>query len=348
MYCSACGAFNEDSAVQCQCGSRFVPQTVSAVAPARHQVSFHGEGGTLLGIYLVNLLLSIITLGIYSFWGRVKVRKYIYSQTEFQGDRFAYHGTGGELLRGWLKALGFFVVLVLQLLLCQFLFGQKTGVVIGAIVFYGGLVVIIPLALVGAWRYRLSRTSFRGIRFSFRGRTGEFFKIYVGGVILTVITLGFYTPYFWNKIRRFFVQNAYFGNARFAYDGEGSDLFGPYVIMLLLVLPTLGMCRFWFMAKLQRHYWSHTTFGGARFESTITGMDLFGLTFTNFLLVVFTLGIGMPWARVRQIRLVLANLYLHGTIDIAAIQQEALAASATGEELATLVETDGFDVGLGL
>jgi hypothetical protein len=58
-------------------------------------------------IELKTLLLSILTLGVYSFWGRTEVRKYVWSQSEFEGDRFAYHGTGGELLRGWLKAILF-------------------------------------------------------------------------------------------------------------------------------------------------------------------------------------------------------------------------------------------------
>lgn len=73
-------------------------------------ISFHGEGGTLFGIYVVNLFLTLITLGIYSFWGRVKVRNYIWGQIEFEGDRLSYHGTAIETLKGWIKAAVFFGV----------------------------------------------------------------------------------------------------------------------------------------------------------------------------------------------------------------------------------------------
>ena len=73
--------------------------------PNVHRLSFHGSGGSLFGIQIVNLFLTLVTLGIYSFWGRVKVRKYMMSQSDFEGDRFAYHGTGKELLIGWLKAI---------------------------------------------------------------------------------------------------------------------------------------------------------------------------------------------------------------------------------------------------
>ena len=69
------------------------------------KLRFHGTGGSLFGIHIVNMLLTGLTLGIYYFWGKVKVRNYVFSQSEFEGDRFAYHGTGKELLLGWLKGM---------------------------------------------------------------------------------------------------------------------------------------------------------------------------------------------------------------------------------------------------
>ena len=62
------------------------------------KLRFHGTGGSLFGIHIVNMLLTGLTLGIYYFWGKVKVRNYVFSQSEFEGDRFAYHGTGKELI----------------------------------------------------------------------------------------------------------------------------------------------------------------------------------------------------------------------------------------------------------
>ncbi len=54
------------------------------------KLEYHGTGGTLLGISIVNLLLTILTLGIYSFWARTKLRRYFYAETELAGDRFAF------------------------------------------------------------------------------------------------------------------------------------------------------------------------------------------------------------------------------------------------------------------
>ncbi|HTB33618.1 MAG TPA: DUF898 family protein, partial [bacterium] len=66
--------------------------------------SYLGDAGTLFGIQVVNLFLTICTLGIYHFWGKTRLRKYLWGQLEFEGDRFSYHGTAQEILRGWVKA----------------------------------------------------------------------------------------------------------------------------------------------------------------------------------------------------------------------------------------------------
>src|SRR5579859_3627656 len=130
---------------------------------------FFGEGGTLFGIHLVNLFLSLVTLGIYFFWGRVKLRKYLWGQIEFEGDRLSYHGTGKETLLGWLKAAVVFGIPYVALQNGPKWAGAGSGVIIvGALLSTFLILVFIPMAVVGARRYRLSRTAWRGIRFSFR------------------------------------------------------------------------------------------------------------------------------------------------------------------------------------
>ena len=86
----------------------FEPQPTPPPAPPSglaRRPTFHGTGGTLFGIHIVNTLLTIVTLGVYYFWAKTRLRRYLFSQTEIEGDRFAYHGTGRELLLGTLKAV---------------------------------------------------------------------------------------------------------------------------------------------------------------------------------------------------------------------------------------------------
>jgi uncharacterized membrane protein YjgN (DUF898 family) len=61
---------------------------------------------------------------------------------------------------------------------------------LGLIVFYVGFFLIIPLAIHGSYRYRLSRTSWRGIHFGYRGNLKEFYKLYMKNIFLSVITFG--------------------------------------------------------------------------------------------------------------------------------------------------------------
>lgn len=265
---------------------------------ASHQIRrlfFHGSVGSLFGIQIVNIVLSLLTLGVYSFWGRVKVRKYLMSQTQFEGNRFAYHGTGKELLISFLKALIVFGVPIGMVAVIR---GLSNGGILfktaATIVFFCIFMVLIPFATVAMRRYRLSRVSWHGVRFSFRGPAWDFIKLFSGGSLLTLITLGLYYPIFITKKHAFNVSYSYFGNERFHFIGQGSDLFSSYLLAILLTPFTLGLCWFWFSAKKQRYFWSHTAFSTAYFHSTVTGGRLLLLNLGNLLLFVFSLGLG--WA----------------------------------------------------
>lgn len=309
------------------------------------RLSFHGSGGSLFGIHIVNVFLTIVTLGVYYFWGKVKVRRYLLHETEFEGDRFAYHGTGKELLIGFLKAVLVFGVPVTLLNAAPQLLGWRTEFQILAVVLiYAITVIFIPVAIVGTRRYRLSRTSWRGIRFSFRGRVVEFIRLFVLGMLLTTVTLGLYYPIFATRRYGFLTAHSYFGTQQADFNGRGQDLFRSYLLALLLTLPTLGLCWFWFVAKKRRYFWNHTFFATSRFQSTVTGGPFFLLKLTNLLLLFVTIGLAWPWVVVRNIRFDSQYLALRGPLDLAVIQQDAQAASATGEGLSGFLDT-GFDLG---
>src|SRR5687768_13773000 len=138
--------------------SREVPMAANVA-----KLRYHGTGGSFFGLLIVNALLSVITLGIYSFWARSKVREFHYSHTEMDGDRFAYHGTGGELLTGALKATGIIFVLAVVLVGATMLTGGEAasplvqaGIMLA---FYVVIGLLLILAVNGARRYRLSRSS---------------------------------------------------------------------------------------------------------------------------------------------------------------------------------------------
>jgi uncharacterized membrane protein YjgN (DUF898 family) len=353
--CKCCGMGLDPSPPSPLSSSRLVPGpvtstpvSVQSATPLRSSqglLTFHGAGGPLFSIYIINVLLTIVTCGIYYFWGKVKVQNYLLNQTEIEGDRFAFHATGKELLIGFLKAVLIFVLPSALLNTLPELMGAAVLIKWGAaILAYGIIMVFIPIAMVGARRFRFSRTSWRGIRFSFRGQAWEFVRLFTWGLFLTAMTLGIYYPVFDTRRYGFFVSHSYFGNRQFRFNGNWRELFGAYLLTLALTLPTLGLCWFWYMARKQRFFWAHTFFGSARFRYDVTGRALLNFHLGNLLLLVVTLGVALPWIMIRKIHFVSKYLALEGALDVASIRQEVQKASATVEALAGFVGA-GFDVG---
>lgn len=352
----------------------------SAVAPGAHALAFAGQGGSLFGIHLVNVFLTLVTVGVYYFWAKVRVRRYLLSQTEFEGDRFAYHGTGKELLVGFLRALGLFGIPYVVLNVGPDLMGLdllSRGLA-------GLALTIVTLAFIGyaqvaSRRYRLSRTSWRGIRFSFRGRIQEYVVLYLRGVLLTALTLGLYYPWFQIRRQAYLTAHAYFGNRAFGFDGRGGELARQLVVpvlgfvvfavgwvlavatqpsyalygehlglgilaTVLGLLLALGVSGIWVLARERRYLWNQTTFGDARFDCTITGWGLAVLKGINLVMLVGTLGLAWPWVAVRNVRFILDRLTLKGQLDPDSIVQDAKGATATGEGVSDLLDT-GMDFG---
>lgn len=300
---------------------------------------FHGNGSSLFGIFVINVLLTLLTLGVYYFWGKAKIRRYMHSQTELHNSRFSNHTTGGELCIGWIKAIILIVTIVLISEIPSFFWEDMTHEWITLLAFYGLLLfVFLPLAIVGSLRFRLSRTSYRGIRFSFRGNSKTFFKIYYIGLLKTIFTLGLYYPYFETKIRLFLTRNVRFGTGRFKFFGTGRNLFWYFVLNLLLTPFTLGLCWYWYSALKTRYYWSCTTFEGVSFHSTVVGSRLLFLKIENFILLAISLGLAWPWVAVRNNRFSCDYLVLSDQPDFSSIAQDFSDAGATGEGLSDYLD----------
>lgn len=323
------------------------PAPVETPVGPVNKLNFNGQGSTYFGIFIINRLLSVITLGIYYFWAKIKEKKYLYNQTEFNGDNFDYHATGLELLFAWLKVVVFAAV-VIGIQYLEILYPGNITKIVSGVTIYLIILILTPIALILTQRFRYSRTSWRGIRFSFRGGIKQFLRIYVPGFILTSLTFGIYYYYLHFQTRDFHVNNTYFGDSKFGFDGNPSELFGRFLRAIFLSLFTFSIYWWWFAAERHRYYWAHTYFSGARFRSTIEGYPLFILKFTNLLLVIFTLGLGYPFAVIREIKFMLDNMFIDGDLDLHEIVQDARSPSAVGEEIADAFDIDlvGMDLGI--
>jgi uncharacterized membrane protein YjgN (DUF898 family) len=320
------------------------PAAARPAAPApsrtRHPV-FRGSGSALFGIHVINALLTLATLGVYFFWAKARVRTYLLSQSEFESDRFAYHGTGRELIAGFAKALAFFFLPVTMLNTVPELLEAAPSVISVARILVSVLAgVFIPMAMVGARRYRLSRTSWRGIRFSLRAPMRAFVGLWIRGWLLTALTLGLYYPFFVTNQQRYFTSNTWFGSQRFAFDGRGRDLFWVWLGAVVLLPFTFGLSWFWFAARRQRYFAERTRFSVARFRSTVTAPRLAWLTLSTWVGLLCTAGLAWPWLTVRTTRRGFAWLALEGPLALETVTQQAQQASATGEGLAGFFDAD--------
>ncbi|MBX9698692.1 MAG: DUF898 domain-containing protein [Acetobacteraceae bacterium] len=190
--------------------------------------------GPLARIAATNALLTILTLSIWRFWGRVRVRRAIWSATSLFGDRLEYTGTGGELFRGFLIALLFFAPLMVVLWTIELLFANRpivANIVTGAVI-----VVFAALGLFAvqaARRYVASRTTWRGIRFALDGTPAGYMRSQIGWWLLLVVTLGLAYPWLTAADTRWTIGRLRIGDQAFAFDGKGSQLFLPFIVSIV-------------------------------------------------------------------------------------------------------------------
>lgn len=304
-------------------------EQVSAQTAPRLQ--HHGRGGELFVIFVINVLLKLVTLGVYHFWAKTRVRRYLWTQASVDGEHLEYTGTGDELLLGFLKVVGLMVLLGIGAALLAINLPIVFFVVLG--IGYVLSPVAVGAGLYGANRYKLTRTRLRGIRFGLEGSAWDYGMQFFGYSLLTILTLGLYTPFMRMKLARYTLGNTRFGNARFQFSGKGGDLFGAFFLTWLLTIPTLGLIWFWYGAREARYRVEHIRIEGVRFKLALSGRRLFWLMLSNLLLLVVTLGLAFPWVLCRNLRIVLERVSVDGALDYDRILQAQQVSSATGEGL---------------
>ena len=150
-----------------------VPQIAPQGRATALPVTWSGNPWSLTGLSFLNFLLSIVTLGIYGFWGRTEVRKRIWSSVRLGGEPLEYTGTGKELFVGFLFVVGaVFLPLLVIGVATQFAFGPRSPTTLAAqIGLYAVFFYLVGVAMYRARRYRLSRTNWRGIRGALTGNS---------------------------------------------------------------------------------------------------------------------------------------------------------------------------------
>lgn len=184
--------------------------------PSRIPFEFHGTGSEYFKIWLVNIILSIVTLGIYSPWAKVRRKQYFYGNTHVQGASFEYLADPVKILKGRAIVVSFFIVHSIV---------SNLVPIIGAILGLA-ILVIFPWLVVRSLAFNASNSAIRNIRFGFDGNLGEAAKVFVLWPILAALTLGILSPYAYFRQKKFIVENSSYGTTGFTFTATAGEYYG--------------------------------------------------------------------------------------------------------------------------
>ncbi|MEE8187595.1 MAG: DUF898 family protein [Kiloniellales bacterium] len=246
--------------------------------------------GQIGGIALLNGLLGVLTLGVYRFWGKTRLRRYLWSRVNFDGDRMEYTGRPLELLLGFLIAIFILTLLGIVFAAVEFVFPDNEVVLgISGVIQGLGFAFLIQIAIYRARRYRLTRTQWRGIRGGQSGSAIRYALLAFGWYFVAFLTLGLAYPVTRTRLQRYRTKNTWMGDRGFAFEGRAGDLFARWFIAWLLLIPTLGMSLFWYQANEFRYFAGKTRYGALQFHSQLrTGRVIWiGMRYLLIVLLLF-------------------------------------------------------------
>ena len=345
----------------------------------RSQVQFTGQTGQFFSIWIVNIVLTVLTLGIYSAWAKVRTHRYFYSNTSIDGHQFTYLANPIQILIGRIIAVVLFAIYVGSVQFVPIL-----GLFIMLIALF-----LMPWVINRSMRFQHRMTSYRNVRFGFNGSYGEAFLVFIIFPILSVFTLYLLVPWVMKKINSYILNNITYGDrkveatlsttdyyvaallvvavsigAMFGFAiviGIGAAIFGATVdmanldsagmsaaafviapITALLYVGMFALITGIYQARIRAHNFANSEIKDvAKFESTITEMQFARLVFFNLIAIGLSLGLAYPWAKIRAARYFANGTFveIHENADNV-IDDMTSDQSAIGEEIAEVFDLD--------
>ena len=361
-----------------------VRQTAPVVAADRSQVKpaaaevngviplkFYGTAREYFGIWVVNTLLKILTLGIYSPWAKVRKRRFFYANSKVGGAPFDYLADPRVLLKGWVLGAGLFIIYSLGSSFSP-LFGNVAGLL---------FLLVLPWLVVRSRLFNTRNTSFRNLRFNFKPAYREAYAAYAWLPLLVPLTMGLIVPYMYWRQKKFLVENARFGQTPFSFGATVGDFYvtslKAFGLMLLVIAASFGAFGFfgglsvmaagpspqagaflpflpflvalpgylliyvYFQTRIFNLTFNAMQLGSHRFVSHLRVRDIFWIFLSNAVAIVASCGLLTPWAAVRLARYRVGHLALNlqGTLDgfLAASTPDV---GAAGEEIGDIFDID--------
>ncbi len=336
------------------------------------RASFSGTASEYFGIWIVNILLTIVTVGIYSAWAKVRRKRYFHGNTVLLGRTFEYHARGGQILKGRLIVFGVLIVLgVLNRL-------HPAFVAVTWAVYMLGLPWLVRRSL----RFNARVTSYRNVRFDFVGTTGGAFVATTLGAIVAFLSLGTLAPLTSRWLWRYILNNLRYGDRAFSADPRLGALYRVWLLPFLLFVlgaivvgsgiammiamahghaptsgqrlvvqffPFLFVLFFGLVALVYRVGVRNVVLSAAVLDgrhqllSDVPRLGYAWVAFSNILVTMFTLGLMRPWAAVRMARYTNEHTGIRVNGDPGEVTSSI---EASGSAIsAEYVDMEGFDFG---
>ncbi|XZG70421.1 YjgN family protein [Chitinibacteraceae bacterium HSL-7] len=343
---------------------------------SRWAMQFHGQGGEYFRIWIVNLLLTVLTLGIYSAWAKVRRLKYIYGNTELAGSRFDYVAKPLTILKGRIIAFALFAAYAVA--------GQlhpAAGVIL-VLVF----AAVMPWIVVRSIKFNAWYTRYRNVPFGFDGTVAQGYKYFLLVPLLVIPSLGLALPYIVHQQHRFIVGNLRFGRTPFAVtESAVGKFYIAYLIMMaattsvtmvvaLLVgvgagigaaagvslsdglaagMIVVGVLAYALMLvgfavagqtlRVMQHnlIWSRTELSDARFTSNVNPWAFARMMAWRLPLTVLTLGLAAPWLKMASTRMRIEGMSIEAPNEFSSFESAVEQyGGAVGSEVSDLFDVD--------
>ena len=330
---------------------------------------FHGSWREFAPIAFTNLLLIIVTLGIYRFWAKTRERRYLWSRSDFIGDPLEWTGTGKELFVGFLMAIVVFgVPLILIQLAAQALItrGHFGLAQIFGLTFTFGFLYVAGVGRFRALRYRLSRTRWHGIRGGSDEKGVAYGWSYLWKSLVGSLVFGLLLP--WSMIDLFNQRwsSMSFGSHHFDAGAEHGALvkrlllcYGAVIagfasliaianivggfagsLFPFLMIPLLLLIFTAYYALYLRLAIGGLSLNRIDFAFTARSFDIAKLLLGDLALLVCTLGLGFVFLSYRHWAFFIRHMEASGEVELASLTQSLTEEPRQGEGL-----LDAFDVG---
>lgn len=346
------------------------PEPTAPAPPASFE--FHGNEREYFRIWIVNTLLTIVTLGVFLAWAKIRKRRYLRGNTTLQGHAFHYTANPWRILVGNL--------LVAALFLAYSFFGAVYPWARIAAVFIG--LSLLPWVVVKSLSFNAYNTLYRGMRLRFRATLTEAFLVYLILPILIPFSLGFYYPAWVRRKQAFVLENHRFGDAFMSFSGRTGPFFRAMFFGGLIVVGGSAVVaglvgyltfandgqpphqnliiammvvfyggafftgRHYTYPRVFNHIWNHTKLDENRFQANMRAGAWMKLQWVNLLAIVFTCGLALPWATIRSTRYLVSCLSVQLSDEDALEKIDTMGSiqgSAVGDSAAEFV---GVDFGL--